>query len=270
MTIAACTLDRVPKAPASLYVGEVMHARLNPIGHRFVYRVMSVLLDLDRLDEVDRISVLLRVNRRGLFSFHERDHGPRDGSRLRDHVDKTLGAHGVDIAGGRVMLLAYPRLLGYVFNPLSVYYCYDRGGALAALIYEVRNTFGEIHPYVCPVAAGEVSPAGVRQECDKTFYVSPFIAMAMRYHFRMLPPGESVRVRILETDADGAHFAATFAATRGDCTTRALLAAFAAFPLMTLKVVVAIHYEALRLWLKGAPFFPHPKPEQPARRRLPA
>ena len=249
-----------PPAPASLYLGDVMHARLKPMGHRFTYRVMNVLINIDRLDAADRLSRLFRVNRRGVFSFHERDHGPRDGSSLRAHVDGLLHGCSVDLTGGRVLLLCYPRLFGYAFNPLSVYYCYDHQGVLAALIYEVRNTIGGMHSYVLPVSASERSAAGIRQAQDKTFYVSPFIGMAMRYHFRMLPPGNEVRVRILETDAEGPLLAATFSGSRRDLTTGELVAALLHLPLVTLKVMGAIHFEALRLWLKGARIFPSPRP----------
>lgn len=243
---------RAPDAPAALYVGDVMHARLKPMSHRFSYRVLSLLVDLDRLTEADRLTRLFGVNRRALYSFHERDHGPGDGSSLRTHVDRQLAEHGIDLAGGRVLLLAYPRIAGYAFNPLAVYYCYDRSGAMAALIYEVRNTFGEMHAYVCPLAPGEMSASGIRQERDKAFYVSPFIAMDMRYRFRMHAPDELVKVRILETDADGPLLAATFCGERKHLTTSSLLAAFCRLPFMTLKVIGGIHFEAARLWLKGA------------------
>jgi len=255
---APLALTAPPTTPASLYLGAVMHARLKPMGHRFTYDVMNTLIDIDRLAEANRMSWLFRVNRRGVFSFHERDHGPRDGTPLRAHVDRLLRARGVDLADGRVLLLCYPRLFSYVFNPLSVYYCYDAGGALAALIYEVRNTFSGIHSYVLPVDAGEASEAGIRQVQDKTFYVSPFIDMAMRYHFRMVPPGDAVKIRILETDAEGPLLAATFSGRRHDLTTRRLLAALLRLPLVTLKIMVAIHFEALRLWLKGARIYPRP------------
>jgi len=252
-----------PAAAASLYVGEVMHARLKPVGHRFQYRVMSLLIDLDRLDEADRMSPLFGVNRRALYSFHETDHGPRDGSSLRAYAQASAAAKGVDLSGGRVLLLTYPRIAGYTFNPLSVYFCYDASGALAVVIYEVRNTFGDIHPYVLPVSAGELGPAGLRQEQDKLFYVSPFIEMAMRYHFRIVPPGEIVRLRILETDAEGPVLAATFAGTQRVLSTASLLQAFLALPLMTLKVIAAIHWEALRLWIKGAKLVPRPASPPP-------
>ena len=111
---------------AALYFGDVMHARLKPMGHRFAYRVMSLLINLDRLREADRQSSLFGVNRAALYSFHEADHGPRDGSPLRDYVQACAITHGIDLAGGKVLLLCYPRLFGFTFNPLSVYFCYRK------------------------------------------------------------------------------------------------------------------------------------------------
>jgi uncharacterized protein len=237
---------------AALYVGDVMHARLKPMRHRFSYRVMSLLIDLDRLTEADRQSPLFGVNRAALYSFREADHGARDGSSLRAYVQNCAAERGIDLTGGRVLLLCYPRLLGYTFNPLSVYFCYRADGKLALLIYEVRNTFGGIHSYVLPVTSNEISDAGVRQEQDKLFYVSPFIEMAMRYHFRVRPPEARVQLRILETDPEGPLLAATFNGSRRPLRTRELLRAFCALPLVTFKIMTAIHWEALRLWLKGA------------------
>jgi DUF1365 family protein len=243
-------------AAAALYIGDVMHARLKPMSHRFSYRVMSLLIDLDRLDEADRQSALFGVNRAALYSFREIDHGACDGSPLRGYAQRCAADHGIDLTGGRVLLLCYPRLLGYTFNPLSVYFCHRADGELALMIYEVRNTFGDIHSYVLPVQAQQRSEAGVRQQHDKLFYVSPFIEMAMRYHFRVSPPDESVKLRILETDGDGPLLAATFSGRRRPLNTAQLLRAFIAFPLVTFKIMAAIHWEALRLWLKGARLVP--------------
>ncbi|SHM38944.1 DUF1365 domain-containing protein [Bradyrhizobium lablabi] len=248
--------DEAADAAASLYVGEVMHARLKPMGHRFSYRVMSLLIDLDRLAAADRRSALFGVNRAALYSFHEADHGERDGTPLRAYAQRCAAEQGIDLTGGRVLLLCYPRLLGYTFNPLSVYFCYQADGELALLIYEVRNTLGDIHAYVLPVKPDQLSEAGVRQQHEKLFYVSPFIEMAMRYHFRVLPPDQRVQLRILETDGDGPLLAATFNGRRRTLNTRQLLRAFIAFPLVTLKIMAAIHWEALRLWLKGARLVP--------------
>jgi DUF1365 family protein len=129
-------------AAAALYFGDVMHARIKPMGHRFSYRVMSLLIDLDRLDAADRQSLLFGVNRAALYGFNEADHGERDGSRLRHYAQRRAAERGIDLTGGRVLLLCYPRLLGFTFNPLSAYFCYRADGGLALIIYEVRNTFG--------------------------------------------------------------------------------------------------------------------------------
>lgn len=251
---AAARDDKVDAA--ALYFGKVMHARLRPVGHRFNYRVMSLLIDLDRLEAADRQSPLFGVNRAALYSFNEADHGNRDGSPLLACVQRRATEHGIDLTGGRVLLLCYPRLLGYAFNPLSVYFCYRADAALALVIYEVRNTFGDIHAYALPADPDEISDAGVRQEQDKLFYVSPFVEMAMRYRFRVLPPGASVKIRILETDRDGPLLAATFNGRRRPLNTVQLLRSFFALPLVTLKIITAIHWEALRLWLKGLRLVP--------------
>jgi DUF1365 family protein len=218
---------------AALYFGEVMHARLKPIGHRFNYRVMSLLIDLDRLADADRQSPLFGVNRAALYSFNEADHGDRDRSSLRAYVQRCAAERGIDLTGGRVLLLCYPLLFGYTFNPLSVYFCYRADGGLGLLIYEVRNTFGDIHSYALAVKPDEVSDAGVRQQQDKLFYVSPFIEMAMRYHFRVSPPADKVKLRILETDREGPLLAATFSGRRRALTSAALLRAFFSLPLVT-------------------------------------
>lgn len=258
MYTPVASTDIPEDAAASLYVGEVMHARLKPMGHRFSYRVMNLLIDLDRLDTADRQSPLFGVNRTALYSFRESDHGDRDGSSLRAWAQRCAVERGIDLTGGRVSLLCYPRLFGYTFNPLSVYFCCRADGELALVIYEVRNTFGEIHPYVLPVMPGQISEAGVRQSQDKLLYVSPFIEMAMRYHFRVLPPRGSVKLRILETDREGPLLAATFNGRRRALNTAELLRAFFALPLVTLKIMAAIHWEALRLWIKGARLVPRP------------
>ena len=244
-----------PADAASLYVGDVMHARLKPFGHRFSYRVFSMLLDLDRLREAEQSASMFSVGRFNLVSFAPRDHGPRDGSDLRVHVERLLAAQGL-AAPARILLLAYPRILGFTFNPLAVYYCYDAQGRITSLIYEVRNTFGGMHPYVLPVTDGALDGRGLRQEQSKLFYVSPFLHMDHRYLFRMRPPGQTVHIRILECDAQDPVLAATFQGERQALTTATLARACLALPFMTFKVVAAIHWQALKLWLKGAKYIP--------------
>lgn len=247
-----------PEAAAMLYAGDVMHARMKPVAHRFQYRVFTLLVDIDRLEEAARTSPLFSLGRFNLLSFDIKDHGRRDGSALRPAVEAMLTAAGHPQPPRRILLLCYPRVLGYVFNPLSVYFCYGDDDALTAIVYEVRNTFGELHPYVAPLRSGEAGPEGLRQQRPKAFHVSPFIDMAQTYHFRLLPPGEAVRVRILETDAAGPTLAATFVGRARPFSTATILAECGRVPLMTLKVIAAIHLEALRLWWKGVPLQPNP------------
>ena len=163
-----------------------MHARLKPFGHRFSYRVMSLLIDLDRLDEADRMSALFGVNRAALYSFHEKDHGQRDGSSLRAFAQRAAAAHGIDLAGGRIRLLCYPRLLGYAFNPLSVYFCHRRRRRPRAdHLRGAQHASARCITTSCRSTDDERRTPLIRQQQDKLFYVSPFIADAMRYHFRI-------------------------------------------------------------------------------------
>ena len=249
-----------PAAAGTLYPGKVMHQRLNPFGHRFSYTVFSLLVDIDRLDELARLSPLLSVNRPGIFSFHERDHVETNGETLRQFADRLIAGAGLERPAARILLLTYPRMLGYVFNPLSTYFAYDANGRLSAIIYAVRNTFGERHSYVAPVLPGEESPAGIRQTRTKIFHVSPFMDMGLRYHFRILPPGKTVRVRIHETSGKEPLLAATFNGSQAALESRTLAAYLLRFPFMTLKVMAGIHWEALKLWSKGARFRSSPNP----------
>lgn len=240
---------------SALYAGMVVHSRLRPKKHRLTYRVFSLLLDLDDIEALGQRLKLFAHNRAGLFSFHDKDHGAGDGD-LRGWVDAQLGAAGVMLAAPRITLLCYPRIFGYVFNPLTVWFCQD-GEALRAILYEVHNTFGERRTYVIRVGDGHGGP--VEQTCAKELYVSPFVPMNAGYAFHIEPPDERVVIRIDETDGEGLLLRASFSGKRRELTDGALLRAFFAYPLMTLKVTAAIHWEALRLWLKGVPVFRHAK-----------
>lgn len=245
-------------APAALYWGKVMHARWRPVQHRFTYRVMNLLIDLDRLTEAERQSWLFGINRAAPFSFHEQDHGDGNNAGLSQYVRRVAAERDIDLTGGRVLLLCYPRVLGYVFNPLSIYFCYGASGNLALLIYEVRNTFGEMHSYVLPVQEAEPGCA-IRQSQPKAFYVSPFMEMETHYRFSVSPPQQDVKVRIVQSSEQGAMFAAAFCGRRRALTGHSLLAALFALPFLTIKVIAAIHWEAMRLWLKGVPYVPRLK-----------
>lgn len=237
---------------SGLYAGLVVHERLRPRRHRFSYRVFSLLIDLDELDILKSGLKFLGINGPGILSFRESDHG--DGKDLRAWVEGQLRAHGI-AAEGPVRVLAYPRMFGYVFNPLTVYFCHDGDGALAAILYEVSNTFGGRHAYVLPAAGGAER---VRHACDKRFHVSPFMPMECRYNFVIRPPGEMVQVLINEDDADGRLLTASFSGRRQDLTDLGLFKALITHPLMTFKIMAGIHFEALKLFLKGVPLAPPP------------
>ncbi len=246
---------------SALYSGKVVHQRHHLRRHRLEYRVFSLLLDLDELPALASRLRLIAHNKRGLFSFQDRDHGPGDGGDLRSHVRRQLRQSGIKDADGPIRLLCYPRMLGYVFNPLSVFYCHRADGRLRALIYEVGNTHGERHSYVMPV---EGDDKVVTQECDKAFYVSPFVPMECSYRFRVSRPGRRISVAIHETAGDTPILDAWFSGERRPLTDRNLLWAALRFPLMTVKVIAGIHWEALRLWLKGLPIHRHTPVREPA------
>lgn len=250
---------------ACLYRGDVMHQRMKPAGHRFRYAVWSLMIDLDRLGEADRTTRLFSVNRPNAVSFCEADHlGGSDEATLRSRADGLLRKAGLTERAATIRLACYPRIFGQVFNPISVYYAESRDGALVALIYEVRNTFGERHTYVCPVTPDQESEAGIRQSRSKRFYVSPFIDLEQRYHFRMNRPGDELKWRILETDSQGPLLAATYHGRQMPLTAKNLVSCFLNIPLLTWKIVGGIHWEALKLWLKGVPYFSRPAPPEAA------
>ncbi len=259
------------EADAALYFGRVMHARTRPAAHRFTYAVFSMLVDIDRLPALARRTRFFSLNRFNLFSFHVKDHGPRDGKPLRPHIETLLKDAGISIEGGRIRLLCYPRILGYVFNPLSVYYCYRPDGELAAIVYQVHNTFGDAHSYVAPIEPAERHGRVIRQTRDKLMHVSPFVGMTAAYHFALDDPASRMAVHIREHDEQGPFLTATFDGEARAFTGTNLVKAFFRYPLMTLKVIGAIHFEALRLWAKGVPYFARPAaPQQSASAQGPA
>lgn len=247
-------------AAAALYPARVAHRRLIAPFYRFVYRVFYLLLDIDRIDEAARPLRLFSYNRFNLLAFHDRDHGDGRPGALRCWAEEVLGGQGIALDGGRIRLLCMPRLLGFGFNPISLWYCEHRDGSLRAVIAEVRNTFGEKHSYVL-ASGGAALPYDFPQEKDKCFHVSPFFDLVGRYRFQLGEPGERLRVVIHESREGMPILDATLAGERLALTDAALLGQVLRMPLMTLKVVGAIHWEALKIWLRGARF--HRKPEPP-------
>lgn len=233
-----------------LYSGRVMHHRLRPRRHRFVYRLFTLLIDIDRLKDLDRRLTFLSTERANLFSFYNRDHGPRNGTPLRPWVEGELKGAGLDEPPARIKLLAVPRFLGYVFNPLSIYYCYNRDERLFAIVYEVKNTFGEQHAYALAVPP-EATLERIHQHCEKDFYVSPFIEAKANYKFSLNSPNNNLDVRIIEYIQDEPLLVATLQGQQKPLTDRQLLIQAVLHPFLPQKVMASIHYEALKLWLKG-------------------
>lgn len=248
------------KHASAIYTGNVMHCRTRPRRHAFRYTAYWLLLDLDELPNLSKYLWTFSYNRWNLFSLHSRDHGHEEGQApLRNEIETNLRQAGIDLQGGPIKLLCMPRVLGFTFNPLSVLFCYHHDGDLLAIAYEVHNTFSQRHSYLIGVPRNE--PDGpVEQSCSKTFYVSPFMPMGMTYEFRVEPPKDSVRVVINGSDSDGPLITASLAGTRSTLSDAALLKQFLLMPFLTLKVVAAIHWEALRLWLKGIRLVERPNP----------
>ncbi len=236
---------------SAAYEGRVVHTRLRPVRHTFSYQVFSLLLDVDAIDRLHGSLRFFSRNRFNLLGFFDRDHGAGDGIAVGSHVRSLLLDAGFGSAGARIELLCYPRILGFVFNPLSVYFCHDAHGQLAVVIYEVSNTFGERKSYIIPVSGG-VSDV-VQQTCSKEMYVSPFTSRNGRYGFRILPPSERVLIGVDFTGAEGLTLKTSFDGRRLSLTDKNIARLAARHPLMIAKVIGGIHFEALRLWLKGVP-----------------
>jgi len=248
-------------AASALYVGRVMHQRLRPRRHRLDYRVYSLLLDLDELSRLDTQLRCFSIGRFNLFGFDPADYADGSGRDLRQQIEARLRQAGLP-TGGAIRLLTMPRILGHGFNPISVWFCHaPQDGGLQALVYEVNNTFGERHSYLIPVTNGAASI--IDQDCCKQLYVSPFNGLTMRYRFRVAPPGRAVSIGVSVHDADGLVLNTRLDGHRRALSDAALLRVFLSHPLLTLKVVAAIRWEALQLWIKRVPV--QPRPPAPSR-----
>lgn len=238
---------------SALYLGSVMHRRVRPVLHLLRYRVFWLLLDLREIDQISKSLRLFSRNRFNALSFFDRDYCDGGETPLSAQIQEHLRKADVP-ADGKILLLSMPRILGYVFNPLSLYFCYDVGDRLKAIVYEVHNTFGERHSYVLPV---EGDGKTINQQCEKAFYVSPFLGMDLRYEFKVTPPGNRLSVAIRGYDSTGLVIATSLSGSLRPLTDRALLSALVTFPFLTLKVIAAIHWHALRLYLKGLKIYEH-------------
>ena len=236
---------------SAIYNGKVIHKRFKPKVHYFKYKVFSLLIDLSELEILDKKVNFFSYNKFNLISFYEKDHGDRDGSSLTSWVKKNLEKYNIQAKDIKIKILCYPRIFGFVFNPLSVFYIYNLQDQLISILYEVKNTFGEQHTYIFKVTKDANL---VQNNCSKKFHVSPFIEMNCNYFFRLLKPGNKISVIIDQYDNEDQILYASQDGTRSDFNTQHLIKSYLKHPIMTFKIILAIHFEAFKLWAKGIKF----------------
>ena len=236
---------------SSIYNGQVIHKRFKPKVHSFRYDVFSLLIDLSELETLDKQVNFFSYNKFNWISFYDKDHGDRDGSSLINWVQKNLRKNNISTENIKIKILCYPRIFGFVFNPLSVFYVYNSNENLISILYEVKNTFGEQHTYIFRI---EKDANLIQNNCSKKFHVSPFIQMNCNYFFRLLKPGNKISVIIDQYENEDKILYASQDGIRTDFNTKYLIKSFLNHPLMTFKIIIAIHYEAFKLWSKGIKF----------------
>ncbi|MCG8492404.1 MAG: DUF1365 domain-containing protein [Sneathiellales bacterium] len=248
--------------PFKCYQGKVYHQRHDAIKHRLVYKVFSVCLDLTNPAKTTRDIPFFSFNRFNLFSLHEKDHMEEGYERLTEYVQDLLTCSGIfssnEEVPARIEMLAYPRFLGRAFNPLTVFFCYGKNQEVKAILYQVRNTFGQRHHYAFKISDGLSAP--YRHSCDKCFYVSPFIEMDCHYTFKITPPKETVSITINQAQQQQALLTASFRGRKLKISRKAMLALALSYFQMGGKILAAIHWEALKLWIKGAAYQQRPDP----------
>ncbi len=250
-----------------LFECEVLHARFAPKAHRFAYRIFLFAIDLDELAGLSTRLRFFSRNRRNLYSFRDGDYLPTHEpihnapprpaaaarSTLKERVVDHLATHGIDLAGGRVLLVTLPRVFGYLFNPVSFYFCYDRAGAPVAALAEVTNTFKEMKPFLLgPEARGS---DGFALRLPKDFYVSPFSDVDVAFDFRLRVPGDRLSVRIDDYVGGVRTLTSSLNGPRRPLSDARLAWFTLKYPLLTLRIISLIHWHAFRLWLKRVPWF---------------
>lgn len=241
-----------------IYTGTLAHRRFTPRRHEFDYPLFMVLLDVDRIPELMRASRLTSHNRFNWASFDDRDHVGDPALPLRARLEADAAAHGVALPDGPVFLLTHLRYLGYGFNPVSFFYCYSKDGSLDALLAEVSNTFGERRNYWL-TAANELEGGRLRKfRATKAMHVSPFMPMELEYTFGFSEPGEALTVYMNTIENGAVSFDATLRLERREWSAANLRATLLRHPWMTMKVITAIHWQALVLLLKKLRVFTHP------------
>ena len=234
-----------------IYIGDVIHKRFRPKQHFFRYKVFSLFIDLSELKKIEKEVSFFSYNKFNLISFFDIDHGSRDGESLEKWVKKNLAKIQIYNENIKIKLLCYPRIFGYVFNPLSIFFIYDENNYLISILYEVKNTFGEQHTYVFKT---EKNRNLTENSCNKKFHVSPFIEMDCKYFFKILNPEQKLSVIINQSDNEGKLLFASQDGVKRELNSKNLIFSYISHPLMTFKVIAAIHFEAFKLWLKGIRF----------------
>ena len=231
-----------------IYNGQVIHKRFKPKEHFFKYKVFSLLLDLSELNLLDRELKIFSYNKFNILSFYDVDHGPRDGTSLISWVKENLNNNNINSKEIKIKLLCYPRVWGYIFNPLSIFFVYDKNSNLISILYEVKNTFGEQHTYVFKI---DKDNQLLEHSCKKKFHVSPFIEMNCLYYFKILKPADKLSVVINQNDDSGKLLFASQDGLKNELNNKNLMISYISNPLMSFKIIGAIHFEAFKLWIKG-------------------
>ena len=231
-----------------IYNGQVIHKRFKPKEHFFKYKVFSLLLDLSELSLLDKELKIFSYNKFNILSFYDIDHGPRDGTSLISWVKENLNNNNINSKEIKIKLLCYPRVWGYIFNPLSIFFVYDKNSKLISILYEVKNTFGEQHTYVFKI---DKDNQLFEHSCKKKFHVSPFIEMDCLYYFKILKPTDKLSVVINQNDDSGKLLFASQDGLKNELNNKNLMISYISNPLMSFKIIGAIHFEAFKLWIKG-------------------
>jgi len=234
-----------------IYTGTVIHKRFKPKLHTFNYNVFSLLIDLSEIDLLHKTLKIFSYNKFNIISFFNKDHGPRDGNSLVNWVIDNLKKNNIESNDVQIKLLCYPRIFGYVFNPLSVFYVYDKNSNLISILYEVKNTFGEQHTYIFKTKKEQNL---IQHVCKKKFHVSPFIEMNCVYFFRLLKPSNKISVIIDVQNPEGKILYASQDGLKSELNNNNLIKSYLKHPLMTFKIIIVIHFEAFKLWTKGIKF----------------
>jgi DUF1365 family protein len=247
----------MPIPEAAIYAGKVRHRRYRPVQHEFAYNLFMAFVDIDTIPALMRQSAVSSYNRWNWASFHEKDHLGDPSLPLRERLRRDAAAQGADFPDGPVFLLTHLRYLGYCFNPISLYYCYGKSGELGTILAEVNSTFGEHRNYWLG-DHNRLESGPLRFHSAKSMHVSPFMDLKLDYDFTFTEPSRTLVAHMNTLDGGGSFFDATLTLERQPWTSANLALALARQPFMTAKVIAAIHWEALRLWIKGAPVYQHP------------